>query len=74
VEALVTPLKIEGVCLSDDLQSPAQNLFDHHNWHGLFVGRNGDGARNECGIAQEDFRQHVGVEGDYACGSASRIR
>jgi hypothetical protein len=38
------------------------------------VGRNSDDAGNECGIAQEDFRQHISVEGNQACGSASRIQ
>jgi hypothetical protein len=73
-DALVTPLKIEGVCLSDYPQSPTQNLFDHHKGHGLFVGRNGDDAGNECGITQENFHQYVNVEGDHTYGSAPRMR
>ena len=45
-DALVTPLTIEGVCLSDDLQSPTHSLFDHHNGHGLFVGERRRGGPN----------------------------
>jgi putative transposase len=79
---LIKPPALPGVsdsclarfCLSDDLQSPTHHLFNHYNRHGLFMGWNSGSAGYEYGLTQEDFRQHIGVEGDHACDSASRRR
>jgi hypothetical protein len=71
-QAMAVDVQNESIAVSGGQRQTVAVVV--RNWHGLFVGWNGDGAGNERGSAQEDFRQHGGAEGDHACGSAPRIR
>ena len=75
LEQLVSPVNRDaGLArfrLADDVEAAAENLLDHDHRRLFFkrIAADPPGVRR---VAREDLRKNVGIEGFYACTSASR--